>query len=179
MAANIVASFEKVSFEQFRAAWSKQMNGHYNYDEKRIRQIYDSIEIPSRATTGSAGYDFKIPVDIHINFNSSLTIPSGIRCKFYDESWVLKLYPRSSQGFKYGIRLANSCGIIDADYYGADNEGHIMIKLVNESVLNKDKPFDIAANTGFAQGIFSPYGIIDNDNATAVRHNGMGSTDKK
>ena len=49
------------------------------------------------------------------------------------KGWFLGIYPRSGQGFKYGIKLANTVGIIDSDYYHSDNEGHIFIKFVNDS----------------------------------------------
>jgi dUTP pyrophosphatase len=113
---------------------------------------------------------------LDIPVNSSVTIPTGIRCKI-DEGWVLQIYPRSGHGFKYGVHLANSCGIIDEDYYGADNEGHIQVKLVNDSLLKKQ--IELAQGDGFCQGVFVPYGITVDDEANAKRVGGFGSTDNK
>ena len=54
-----------------------------------------------------------------------------------EDGWVLKIYPRSGLGFKYRLQLNNTVGIIDSDYYYSDNEGHIMIKVTNDSNENK------------------------------------------
>ena len=83
-----------------------------------------------------------------------------------------------SHGFKFGIHLANTGGIIDEDYYGSDNEGHIFIKLVNDSVLSTAKPMEIKKGDAFCQGIFVPFGITVDDDATEIRNGGFGSTGK-
>ena len=93
-----------------------------------------------------------------------------------EENWVLKLYPRSGLGFKYRLQLNNTVGIIDSDYYYSDNEGHIFAKITNDS--NEGKSVTIDAGTGFMQGIFLEYGITEDDDATAVRNGGFGSTTK-
>ena len=72
---------------------------------------------------------------------------------------------------KYGVRLANTAGIIDSDYYNADNEGHIMIKLIGGS-----RDYAVKKGDSFAQGIFVPYGITVDDDCTAERKGGLGST---
>ena len=174
----ISAQFEKVSFAEFKKSWN-QMNGEA-YTDDALKAIYDKIEIPSRGTSGSAGYDIKSPIDIYIPFGKSKTIPTGLRCKIPD-GWFLDLNPRSGHGFKYGIRLANTRGIIDSDYYNADNEGHIMVKLVNESdaVNYAHEPFIVEAGKGFCQGIFTTYGITKDDDTIANRTGGFGSTDIK
>ena len=88
---------------------------------------------------------------------------------------MLKIYPRSSLGFKYRLTLNNTVGIIDSDYYFAENEGHIFIKITNCG----EKVLEIEKGKAFAQGIFLEYGITYDDEATASRTGGMGSTDKK
>ena len=50
-------------------------------------------------------------------------------CDEGERDRVLLLMPRSSLGFKYGIRLSNTVGVIDADYADSDNEGHIIISM--------------------------------------------------
>ena len=169
-----IARFEKVSYEEFKKAFEKNIT-YRHFKPEEIQEIYEKIALPKRATTGSAGYDFFSPLGICINTGESVTIPTGIRCKM-NEGWVLKLYPRSGLGFKHEIRLANTTGIIDSDYYNSDNEGHIMCKLVNKS---GDIPsVFIHENTGFVQGIFVEYGITVDDDVTEVRNGGFGSTDK-
>ena len=87
---------------------------------------------------------------------------------------MLKLYPRSGLGFKFRLQLNNTVGIIDSDYYNSDNEGHIFIKVTNDS--NEGKTVEIPAGSGFAQGIFVEYGITLDDEADGVRNGGFGST---
>ena len=170
---NKIAKFEKVSFEQFKNDW---VNAFPLASEERIRMIYNEIPLPTRSTLGSAGYDFYLPDEIYLCKNASIVIPTGIRCKI-DEGWVLTMFPRSGHGFKYGIHLANTVGIIDSDYFGAKNEGHIQIKLINDSEISKN--IDFETHTAFCQGIFLPFGITVDDEVEAMRVGGFGSTDKK
>ena len=102
-------------------------------------------------------------------------IPTGIRARM-DSDWVLMIFPRSGLGFKYRLQLNNTVGVIDSDYYNSDNEGHIFIKITNDS--NEGKIVEVEAGGGFAQGIFLPYGITEDDKVTSGRNGGFGSTDK-
>ena len=142
-------------------------------EEQELRKIYEGIQLPKRATTGSAGYDFYAPVSITLEPGKTLKIPTGIRVEM-EPDWVLKCYPRSGLGFKYRLQLNNTVGIIDSDYFYSDNEGHIFAKITNDS--NEGKTVEIAAGTGFMQGIFVEYGITMDDDVTAVRNGGFGST---
>lgn len=177
---NVVAKFEKVSFEQFKESWlDKNPTTKTKWTDEEIKNIYDEIKLPKRSTVGSAGYDITAPVDINVPFGTSIVIPTGIRCKI-NESWFLDINPRSGHGFKFGLSLANTRGIIDSDYYNADNEGHIMVKIVNNNsaVNTQNKPFEVASGNAFCQGIFTIYGITEDDEATGLRTGGFGSTDK-
>lgn len=138
-----------------------------------VKEIYNSIQLPIRATSGSAGYDFKSPITFTLKPGQTIKIPTGIRAKI-DDGWVLKYYPRSGLGFKYRLQLNNTVGIIDSDYYYSDNEGHIFAKLTNDT--NEDRAVEIAAGSGFMQGIFVEYGITVDDDVTDVRNGGFGST---
>lgn len=167
-----IAQFEKVSFAQFYESWKAEFGG----TEEDIKKIYNSIKIPRRATSGSAGYDIFSPADFTINAGEGIKIPTGIRCKI-EEGWVLKIYPRSGLGFKFRLQLNNTVGIIDSDYYFSDNEGHIHIKLTNDSKENKT--VELKSGNGFAQGIFVEYGITYDDDVTDIRNGGFGSTTKQ
>lgn len=166
------ARFEKVSFEQF----FKDFGEVFNLTEEKTKKIYDEIKLPVRATKASAGYDFFIPVDLELRPNETIKIPTGIRC-YMEEDIILALYPRSSLGFKYRMQLNNTVGIIDADYYNAKNEGHIQIKITNDS--NENKTITLKQGEGFAQGIFSEFLLTYDDNASGERTGGFGSTTKK
>lgn len=166
-----IARFEKVSFEQFKKDW---METFHEYDEMQTKEVYDKIKLPMRATSGSAGYDFYSPVSFRLESGKGMKIPTGIRVKIED-GWVLSIFPRSGLGFKYRMQLDNTVGIIDSDYYGAANEGHIMIKFTNDS--NTDKTIELEEGNAFAQGIFTEFGITYDDEASAKRNGGFGSTD--
>ncbi|HAU87904.1 MAG TPA: deoxyuridine 5'-triphosphate nucleotidohydrolase [Lachnospiraceae bacterium] len=175
-----IARFEKVSFEEYSKAMTNYLMNEEGFSNKQlvdalILETYGQIQLPKRATTGSAGYDFKLPISITLGEDTTQTIPTGIRCKM-EEGWVLQLYPRSGHGFKYGIQLANTVGIIDSDYYNSDNEGHIFVKLVNNSVLARN--ITIKEEEAFCQGVFVPFGITHDDNVSAQRNGGMGSTNE-
>lgn len=160
-----IAKFEIVSKEQFISSC----------ETENANELYNDLKLPKRATTGSAGYDFFAPFDFTLSPNSTIKIPTGIRVKI-DDGWVLKLYPRSSLGFKYRLQLNNTVGIIDSDYYYSDNEGHIFIKITN--CTNENKTVEIKKGDAFAQGIFIEYGITIDDDVSDVRNGGFGSTNK-
>lgn len=168
-----IAQFYKVSFEKFLDAMRE---GFPEYTEEKVKEIYESLRLPARATRGSAGYDFFAPFSFVLHPGETVKIPTGIRVRM-DEGWVLQLFPRSGLGFKYRLQLNNTVGIIDSDYYDSDNEGHIFTRLTNDS--NEDKVLEVEAGNGFMQGIFLQYGITLDDGADGIRNGGFGSTTEK
>lgn len=167
-----IARFHKVSEARFIADWKDTF---CTASEEDARSVYERIRLPRRATAGSAGYDFFSPADFTLNPGEIIKIPTGIRVEMNQE-WVLKCYPRSGLGFKYRLQLNNTVGIIDSDYFYSDNEGHIFVKLTNDT--REGKVVTIPADTGFMQGIFVEYGITVDDDVTDVRNGGFGSTTK-
>ena len=167
---NIAGKFEKVSPSRFSTDWADTFSGE---SAEKILKIYEEIRMPERATVGSAGYDFYSPLDFVLEPGQTIKIPTGIRAKIED-GWVLMIFPRSGLGFKFRIQLNNTVGIIDSDYYGSDNEGHIFIKITNDS--NEGKRLSLKKGDGFAQGVFLPYGVTSDDEAAALRNGGFGST---
>ena len=165
-----VGNFEKVSLGQFADAM-EDCFGQYKYSVTEVEKAFNVVKIPERATGGSAGYDFVLPVDITLEAGQSATIPTGIRCKI-NTGVFLMIVPRSGLGFKYACRLWNTAGIVDSDYYYADNEGHVFVKIRNEG----GRTMELKAGDRFCQGILLEYCITDFDNATAQRTGGMGST---
>ncbi len=158
-----VARFEKVSKEQF----CKDLKDLLGIEE----DLYEGIVLPKRATRGSAGYDFTSPVDITIRPGEMVKVPSGIRA-YIEDGYVLNIYPRSSLGFKYQLTLANTTGIIDADYYNALNEGHIIVALVNRG----DKEIVIGKGERFVQGIFLKFYTAEEEEVRTERTGGFGSS---
>ena len=94
-----------------------------------------------------------------------------------NENDVLMIFVRSSMGFKYNVRLCNQVGIIESDYYNnPSNEGHLWIKLQNEG----DKDFVVKAGDAIAQGVFTTFNVVDNEEEiTNERTGGFGSTSKE
>lgn len=156
---NRIAKFEKVSKTEFLKSGTEQ--------------AYKSVILPRRATAGSAGYDFFAPAQFTLSAGETIKIATGIRVKIAN-GWALLIYPRSSLGFKFRLRLDNTVGVIDSDYYNADNEGHIFIKLTNCG----NEPLVVEQGKAFAQGLFTPFGITEDDECAAARTGGIGSTDK-
>ena len=126
----------------------------------------------------SAGYDFFALEDFTLNPGDCILVPTGIKfCCDWDK-WLM-IVPRSGQGFKYGIRLANSVGVIDADYFNNEkNEGHIWVKLEYPKSSINDKPFEVKKGEAFCQGIILPYYRVADDDVNKVREGGFGSTTK-
>ena len=152
------AKFEKVSFATFEEYGSKQ--------------IYNQLKLPRRATAKSAGYDFFAPTTLTLAPKQTVTVATGVRALMPDEA-CLMIFPRSGLGFKYRLRLDNTVGIIDADYADSDNEGHIFIRMTNES----DKQLVVPQGSAFAQGIFVRYLLTEDDDTVETRNGGLGSTD--
>ncbi len=170
---NRIAQFDKVNYLQFADDYINNLQVNKSFDTNFIKSLYDKITLPTRATKGSAGYDFICPFDILLTPRESIKIPTGIRCRM-DGNWVLKIYPRSSLGFKYNMKLSNTVGIIDSDYFASNNQGHIIIKITN----NSDSLLKIQQGDKFVQGIFVQYGITVDDDADVKRDGGFGSTGK-
>lgn len=144
---------------------------------------------PKRATSRSAGYDFCIPFDLNCEAGKSYVVPTGYKwnpynCYSYLNTMkvvnptcvVLLLYPRSSLAFKYGFKLDNTVGVIDADYYNNPaNEGHILVK------FSVEKDLSFKQGEKFCQGIITPFFFDSLDpgdvSVTAARISGIGSTD--
>lgn len=172
---NVVGKFEKVSFGQFLKDFQDTFS-EYDYENpeiiKGVKNTYDNIKLPHRSTMGSAGYDIVSTESFTLDPGETIKFPLGIKCQI-DQGWVLVIVPRSSVGFKYGISLANTIAIIDADYYNNEkNEGHIFIKIRN----NGDKKYTCYEGDAIAQGILLPFGVTTDDECTAVRVGGIGST---
>lgn len=132
------------------------------------------LKLPTRSTAASAGYDIAAAANVCLRAGERALVPTGIKAYMQLDEY-LGIHIRSSLAVKQGLYLANSQGIIDADYYNnPDNEGHILIALVNGGEQ------DVVIETGMriAQGIFCQYLLTDGDNVTkkVARVGGIGST---
>lgn len=133
---------------------------------------------PKRSTKKSAGYDIFSPIDFRLAPGEDTVIKLGIKAYMQDDEFLM-IAPRSGLGFKFYSRLANTVGIIDADYYNnEDNEGEIAVKIRNES---SDKELIVEQGKAICQAIFMKYLLVDGDSTDegGERTGGFGSTDNK
>lgn len=138
-----------------------------------------NINIPVRKTSLSAGYDIESAEDIVIPSFRMGTKPTliktGLKCYMENDEYLM-LVNRSSNPVKRGLVLANSVGIIDADYYNnPDNDGHLMYAFYNYS----KEDITIKKGDTIGQAIFMKYLLVDNDSSNDERKGGFGSTDKE
>lgn len=138
-----------------------------------------NINLPVRKTKNAAGYDVEAAEDTIIKpfkpGDGPTLVKTGLKAYMMDDEYLM-LCNRSSNPKKRGLVMANSVGIIDADYYGnSDNDGAFMFAFYN--VRGKD--VIIKKGEAIGQAIFMKYLTTDNDNAKGLRKGGFGSTDKK
>ncbi|WP_461199427.1 dCTP deaminase/dUTPase family protein [Enterococcus sp. N249-2] len=149
----------------------------------------NKVNLPKRATKYSAGYDFESAEDITIpsfwktlmanflngdNLFKPVIVKTGIKAYMKNDE-VLFLYPRSSNSIKRFLIMPNSVGVIDSDYVdNDDNDGSIGVPLWNFG----SKPVHIVKGERIAQGIFTKFYVVDDDDAEdkAKRSGGFGHT---
>ena len=135
------------------------------------------INIPVRKTKYSAGYDVEAAEDVIIPMYKPgikpTLIPTGLKAYCQKDEWYM-LVNRSS-GPKKGFVMANSIGVIDADYYeNESNDGHFYFQYFNF----QDHDIEVKKGDIIGQVIFQKYLITDDDNAEGERKGGFGSTNK-
>lgn len=161
--------------------------------EKVKRLENEDIRLPERSTKHSAGYDFfaiedviippsimtKVNIlgvmedeDILTYFDKPVLVRTGVKAKM-EHNEVLLLYNRSSNPSKKNLIIPNSVGVIDADYYGnEDNDGEMCFSFYNVG----EDPVLIKKGEKLGQGIFTKFLLTDDDNADGERNGGFGST---
>jgi dUTP pyrophosphatase len=162
-----------------------------------------ALLIPKRSTAASAGYDFVVAEDIIIppyelqSYEMSVAaiesdpmtlseiahatkvlgtrpvlVSTGVKCQMPSNVY-LELSVRSSTPLKHWLIMANSVGVIDADYYNnPDNEGEIFFQLINLG----PRPILLQKGDKIGQGIFKNYLTVSDDAAGGERIGGFGST---
>lgn len=166
-----IAKFEKISLKQFMNDWIDTFG---NQPDHIITEIYNEIKLPCRKTKFSAGHDINIPFHATIKANETLKIPTGIRCEI-NEDYVMLIFPRSSLGIKKNMYITNTIPVIDADYYEADNEGHIFLCVKNGG----NKVLELKQGEAIVQAVFLPYGVADEGIILDRRVGGIGSTNEQ
>ena len=137
-----------------------------------------NINMPVRKTKLSAGYDIEAAEDCvipaYVAGQKPTLVKTGLKAYMENDEYLM-LCNRSSNPFKKGLVMANSIGIIDADYYGnSDNDGAFMFAFYNFF----DHDVQIKKGDVIGQAIFQKYKVVDDDTASGERVGGFGSTSK-
>jgi dUTP pyrophosphatase len=135
-------------------------------------------ELPSYATTGSAGMDLRAAIDAPITlqpFERQL-IPTGL-ILLLPEGYECQIRPRSGLSIKHGITLINCVGTVDSDY-----RDEVKVPLVNLS----QQAFTIQPGERIAQLVIAPvtqarwdavtFDTVERSKAQLDRQGGFGST---
>ena len=129
------------------------------------------FDIPKKATDGAACFDIQSADDTEIAPKNSGVVRTGLKFKIPAEH-VMLIFSRSGHGFKNGVRLANSVGVIDSDY-----RGEVKVKLQNDG----DETFSVRYGDRVAQAMLLPVpsipivaGVVAED--TERGSGGFGST---
>lgn len=146
-----------------------------------IKIVLDHPEakIPTRATTGSAGYDLYAAEDVTLlGFNCSFGLDSpklvdtGIKIQL-PPGYEAQIRPRSGLALK-GIRVANSPGTVDEDFTGR-------VKVILQYTANWPPTFEIKKGDKIAQMVITKYETptfeqVDTLDPTVRGEGGFGST---
>lgn len=148
--------------------------------------------IPKRAEglndRENAGHDVFVPQDMTVPFFQPFVMDTGLTLQLpvsLDplKTYYVEIYPRSSLGFNYGLKILNTVAIIDAPFCGKNDSILLKMKLT-------EKPEDVLTNTlsfkegdRIAQIIFKEAYLpelmeIDFDELSDKSRNGIGSTGK-
>lgn len=108
---------------------------------------HSSNDLPSYATSGSAGLDLRADLEAPLSLKplERIIIPTGIFIEI-PTGFEGQIRPRSGLALKYGITCLNSPGTVDSDY-----RGELKVILVNIS----DKEFTISHGERIAQLVIS------------------------
>jgi dUTP pyrophosphatase len=104
-----------------------------SFDDEETKKMYNNEKINTENwEMNDSGFDLFFPNDIKVEPNKTTKVSLGVKCAVYNKNTYSEMilnngalinsqpyfvFPRSSIG-KTSLRLANSVGIIDAQYRG-------------------------------------------------------------
>ena len=132
------------------------------------------MELPRRATAGSAGLDLRACIDAPLVLEPGKTelLPTGIAIHLGDPGLAAVLLPRSGLGHKHGIVLGNLVGLIDSDY-----QGQVMVSMWNRG----ERSYTVQPGDRIAQLVVVPvvqveFEVVEEFESSARGAGGFGST---
>jgi dUTP pyrophosphatase len=108
---------------------------------------------PAFATPGSAAFDLAVIEPVTVPGRETVMARTGLVIQAPTDH-MLMVAPRSSTWKRWGVRLANTVGIVDSDYCGPEDE--IYLALWRPYHCVDLRPCEIPAGTRIAQGLFVP-----------------------
>jgi len=132
--------------------------------------------MPSYATTGSAGLDLRACINEAMTIKPGETslIPTGMAIHLANPAYAAMILPRSGLGHKHGIVLGNLVGLIDSDY-----QGQLFVSCWNRGqeafVMN---PMERMAQLVIVPVVQAQFTLVDEFNASERGEGGFGSTGK-
>jgi dUTP pyrophosphatase len=142
----------------------------------KILDLRMKDQLPSYATSGSAGLDLRACIDAPLIIEPGAThlVPTGLAINIGDPKYAAMILPRSGLGHKHGIVLGNLVGLIDSDYQGqlmvsTWNRGH------NAFILN---PMERLAQLVIVPVVQIGLNIVEDFETSARGAGGFGSTGK-
>ncbi len=110
-----------------------------------VKRLSASARVPTRGSSGAAGYDLYTPIPIKIDPQQRLLVPLDIAIQLPVGTFG-RVLPRSGLAVKNGIHVG--AGVIDEDYRG--NVGVLLMNLGNTT-------FEANAGDRIAQLVIQPY----------------------
>lgn len=135
--------------------------------------ISSNAELPVYSTDGAGCFDIRTIESGIVKAKEQKIFSTGLKFAI-PEGYVMLVFSRSGQGFKNGVRLANTTGIIDSDY-----RGELKVCLRNDSSTD----YKIEAKDRICQAMVIPFlrcafTQVDKLSETKRGESGFGSTGK-
>ena len=133
----------------------------------KVKKLNEDAILPTYATPGAAAFD------LYANNMDGDVIGTGLSFEI-PEGHVMRVYSRSGHGFKYGVTLANSVGVIDSDY-----RGEVKVRLICNTIRQPE--LVVRVGDRIAQAIIEPiprveFELADELSETERGSGGFGST---
>lgn len=137
----------------------------------KIKPLRPEAYLPAYATAGAACFDIATCVDATVPPGDAISVATGLSFEI-PEGHVMHVFSRSGHGFKHGVRLVNSVGVIDSDY-----RGEVFVGLHNDGA----EPFTVHKGDRVAQAMIVPvptveFEVVDELSITGRGGHGFGST---
>lgn len=140
-----------------------------------VEIIRDDIKLPTYAHEGDAGMDIRAAIDVIIEPNTTVVVPTGLKVAI-PEGYELQIRPRSGLSLKTSLRLPNAPGTVDSGY--RDELGIIVHN------ISLTESFEIKKGDRIAQLVLNKYEQINVvqvekdglNNIGTNRHGGFGSS---